>query len=82
MERIEVKREEMELISIQRFENGNHNHGLETEGWMARLIGSHSTSSPIWNSYKMDPNDPGHPFFPPANHRRRLTVSSRPTPSD
>jgi hypothetical protein len=47
---------------------------------MARLIGSQSTSSLVWNPYKMASNDPGHPFSPPAKHHHPHAVSSLPDP--
>jgi hypothetical protein len=47
---------------------------------MARLIGSRSTSTPVWNPYKMASDDPSHPFSVPTKHRCHSAVSLRPDP--
>jgi hypothetical protein len=54
-------------------ENRSHNQRLETEGMMAHVNGSQTTSSPAWNTYKTAPIDPGHHFSPPP-HRRAISL--------
>jgi hypothetical protein len=45
---------------------------------MARVIGSRSTSSLAWNTYKTALVDPDHFFTPPAKHRHHRTISPCP----
>jgi hypothetical protein len=67
------------------FENFRTEHAIKDQklkALMAHLIGSRSTSSPVWNPYKMASDNPGHHFPRPLNTTAIAPFHCAPTPFD